>query len=151
MKFPTPKDKAAYKRGKKEIRKGRITSILLFALFTALAVYIHPGFFILSFFVIIVYFSLIGKEKKRFKRSFCSKCHAHYDYEEDVSWEVLDVSVSETENTAQEKASVEFTCSCPNCGKERTFTEKFVVASVDKNGNVKENNISTMAKKYFIK
>lgn len=149
MEFPSEQDKKAYKSAKKSVRMTRIMFVILTVISILLGIYVAAGFFSLALFWIFIGLFMVGKTKKQFKRSFCSSCHAHYDYEEDIEWAVTDERVTSSQNSASRKANVEFTCHCPNCGKEKTFTEKFVVATVDSNGRVQHNNIQSMAKKYF--
>lgn len=83
-------------------------------------------------------------DRKRVKRSYCPYCGEKYDYEEDVAWEVLNVTVSNN----NKKADVEFQCVCSNCGEETAFTKNFTIAYFQ-NGKYVEKNIQTEAKKYF--
>ena len=80
-------------------------------------------------------------------RSFCKKCGTQYDYGSDISWE-------ETGREQEEKrvvATVDITCTCPNCGKERTFTKKFTVAYYSKEKGWKYRNLETMVRACFLK
>ena len=93
-------------------------------------------------------FFVLSDGKKRINRSFCPYCGEKYDYENDVSWE-------ETERFDEENkvvANVEFECCCSNCGETQEFSQKFTILSYDKNKNTwKQNNLKTMARKYFWK
>lgn len=86
-------------------------------------------------------------ERKRIKRSFCPNCGEKYNYQNDVSWEVSDVET----NDKKQVARVEFECTCHECGHTTEFAEKFVTATIDENGKIRNNNIQDQAKKYFIK
>ncbi len=149
MEFPSEKDEKLYKKAKKSIRATRIAFLIFIAASIALGFFANEAFWALALVLVLGSLFVVSKSKKQLKRSFCSSCHAHYDYEKDVEWQVTNEVVSSTQNSAQRKANVEFICHCPNCGKERIFDEKFVVASVDSKGIVRENNIQSMAKKYF--
>ena len=80
---------------------------------------------------IIVFFNF--KWNQRNQRNFCQDCGTRFNYEECVSWEVSDVE-TKTMNTnsnsqgkhvvQKEVATVVFTCTCKECGSERTFSEK---------------------------
>lgn len=85
---------------------------------------------------------------KSIKHSFCPHCETKYDYNENISWDEEDRIESENKITSV----VEFTCTCPKCKEEYTFSEKFIIASYDKNKGVwVEHNLSQLAKKHFIK
>ena len=84
-------------------------------------------------------------ERKKIKRSYCPYCGLKYNYEEDVSWIVSNVTTTDK----NQKANVHFECGCKNCGKTTEFYQSFTVAFIDNQGNIKENNIKELAKKYF--
>lgn len=86
----------------------------------------------------------IVADRKRVKRSYCPYCGEKYDYQEDVAWEVSNVTVSNNDK----KADVEFQCVCSNCGEETSFTKNFRIAYFQ-NGKYVEKNIQTEAKRYF--
>ena len=90
-------------------------------------------------------------EKKRIMRSYCPACGKKYDYEEDVEW--VEGSEEEKDNgkTASLVSTVDFTCTCSNCGNESSFTEKFTVAKRDENGKITRYNLKDLARKYFVK
>ena len=93
------------------------------------------------------------------KRNFCPACGTKYDYERCVAWQVSDVEIKEVNsnsNSSQGKqvigkkmATVEFTCTCENCGDEREFTKRYEIATLYSDGTLKEYNIANMAKNYF--
>ena len=84
-------------------------------------------------------------EIKKIKRSFCPYCGKKYDYDTEIEWEVADITEKDTSHVA----AVDFTCHCGDCGQDHEFTAKFTVASVDKEGRVKQHNINNSIRKYF--
>ena len=91
-----------------------------------------------------------GMQKRaRINRSFCAKCSRHYDYEDDIAWEELK-HYTEGDKTVKLKSKVAFKCYCRRCGNVASFNSTFTIATVDSNGNKKEYNIRTLAKKHFI-
>ena len=92
------------------------------------------------------------------KRNFCADCGERIDYEEGVAWEVTEYNEKEisTNSGSQRKqvvkkriATVEFTCTCSNCGATRVFTQNYDAVLWYDDGTVKRNNIESMAKNYF--
>ena len=101
---------------------------------------------------------LYMQENKKNKRNFCSECGARIDYETGVEWQVS--GYDEKEYTPNSNASgrqvigkrfatVEFSCSCHECGNTKEFTEKYDVVIWYNDGTVKKNNVETFAKNYF--
>lgn len=92
-------------------------------------------------------------EKERIMRSYCPECGKKYDYENDVAWVETEENTRSGSNgeTASLEATVEFTCTCENCGNQTSFSKKFTIARVDKDGNVKRSNLKDLARKYFAK
>ena len=133
---------------------------ILLLLFSAFFIFIFP-------FALIIYiplcvggvFYLYFQEKQKVKRNFCPKCGKRVDYENDVEWAVIETdeksynpssgNSSSRKMTEKEISTVEFTCTCAECGEETTFTKKFVTAITYDDGTVKEHNVTTLAKKYF--
>ena len=92
------------------------------------------------------------------KRNFCQDCGARFDYEECVAWEVSNVerktmnpnSNSQSKQAIQKDvATVVFTCTCKDCGSERTFSEKYDVTIWYDDGSRKDINLNNIAKNYF--
>ena len=102
------------------------------------------AFFLVPAVGILVYTTM---QKNRVNCSFCSNCGKKYDYETDISWEELERN-STDKNV---KAKVGFECTCSNCGTVHEFTKEFTIATLDPNGNIKHHNISSLARKYFVK
>ena len=83
-------------------------------------------------------------DRKRIKRSYCPHCGEKYDYEDDIAWEVSNVTIFNSDK----RADVKFQCVCANCGEETFFTKNFKIAYFQ-NGKYIEKNIRTEAKNYF--
>ncbi len=94
-------------------------------------------------------FASQAQKKAKINRSFCAKCSRHFDYEDDVAWEELK-HYTEGDKTVKLKSKVAFKCYCRRCGNVASFNSTFTIATVDSNGNKKEYNIRTLAKKHFI-
>ena len=97
---------------------------------------------LLCIFTFLVYAFL---EIPRIKRNFCTECGEKYDYDEDVSWEMTDEDVTDK----RVLDTVEFTCTCGNCGAERHFYKTFCVASVDDKGKVHRSPLERLVKIYM--
>lgn len=108
-----------------------------------------PFFGILAILGAILIFAERLSKRAKIMRSFCAKCSRHFDYEDDVAWEELK-HYTEGEKTVRLKSKVAFKCYCRRCGNVASFTATFTIASVDSNGNKKESNIRTLARKHFI-
>ena len=105
---------------------------------------------------IILYLKFKWNQKN--KRNFCSDCGARFDYEECVSWEVSDVerktmnpnTNSQSKQAIQKDvATVVFTCTCRECGSEKSFSEKYDVTIWYDDGSRKDINLQNVAKNYF--
>ena len=106
---------------------------------------------------IIFYFKFILT--KRNKRNFCADCGARFDYEKCVSWEVSEVERKSTPPTTdnpsgkyvvqKDVATVVFTCTCKDCGSERSFSEKYDITVWYYDGTIKEKNLKNEVKNYF--
>ena len=105
---------------------------------------------------ILVYFKITWTTQN--KRNFCSECGARINYEKGVSWEVIEVNdkdCSVNSNSTSKQvcrkriATVEFTCTCLECGAEKTFTKNFTIAEWYTNGTLREFNLDSMASGYF--
>ena len=83
------------------------------------------------------------------KKCFCKECGKRYDYDNDISWEVISEETTSNSNGARKTAKVEITCSCSNCGNEKTFNKNVCIATVDRNGKVTHTNLDAELKKYF--
>lgn len=44
---------------------------------------------------------------------------------------------------------VDIECTCSNCGKTTSFTQKFTVGRIDDKGNYHESDINSSVKKFF--
>lgn len=132
----------------KKLKRGTIAALILGAIGIVFQVVptlqAFGGFFFVPAVGILVYTTM---QKKRVNCSFCPNCGKKYDYETDISWEELERNSTEK----SVKAKVEFECSCSNCGHVNEFTKEFTVATLDPNGNIKHHNISSLARKYFVK
>ena len=86
--------------------------------------------------------------KKAIKHSFCPHCQTKYDYNKDISWDEVESDSTDT----TEFSIVEFTCTCPKCGEELTFSQKFVTSTYNKSKDRWiDRNLDVMVKKHFIK
>ena len=94
----------------------------------------------------------------RNKRNFCKDCGAKFNYEECVSWNVGEVEHKEcnTSSNSQSKqikakdvATVNFTCTCKECGSVMEFSKKYDVVLYYDDGSFKKSNLSNIAKSYF--
>lgn len=141
----TPREKALSDNKKLIIIFGLIT--LALAVTTSVLeviVGLNVGFImVLCLLSLVLFFGGII-DRKKIKRSYCPYCGEHYNYEDDVSWEVSNV----VESANDTRANVDFNCACSNCGEETSFTQNFRVGYF-KNGNYVEENIFNVAKKYF--
>ena len=90
-------------------------------------------------YLIFIVFSLF-QEAKDINRRYCKRCSAKYDYNTDISWDVL-------EERANGSVKVEFTCVCPHCGRERTFTRVFYT----KHKDGIHYRLESLVKKFFRK
>lgn len=88
---------------------------------------------------------LVCVEAAKKKRSKCKKCKTQYDFDRDIEYSVENTY---TEGNRQ-YATVAFCCHCPNCGAQNRFTRKYTVASIDNQGNIKENNLSVLIRRDF--
>ena len=84
-------------------------------------------------------------ELNRRKTISCAKCKTRFDFETDVTYDEVE-SINDGKSNV---AKIEFDCICKQCGANKIFTKKFTIASVDKEGNVKRNNVERNIKKYF--
>ena len=87
--------------------------------FSGLSVFCLIAWLLASIIVIVVML-----DKKRIKRSHCPVCGEHYDYENDISWETLEVTLNDK---GEEYAKLEFICDCSNCGERTSFIHVFSV------------------------
>ena len=144
----------------KQITKGKALkdNLRTFIVIEALAViFFVVGFIIPAIQIIAILFAVsfvlggfiaFSAGKKCINRSFCPKCSAKYDYERDISWE----EIEREEKTNKIVAKVEFRCVCPECKQQNEFVQPFTILYYDKQKNTwKQNNLRTMARKYFWK
>ena len=98
------------------------------------------------------------KWDQKSKRNFCPDCGARYDYEKCVAWEVSNVErkTLNTNSNAQSKqaikkdvATVNFTCTCEQCGSQRQFSDKYDITIWYDDGSRKDVNLQNAAKSYF--
>jgi transcription elongation factor Elf1 len=98
------------------------------------------------------------KENQKNKRNFCSNCGTRIDYENGVAWKVTeyeDKNYTPNANSNNKQiikkriATVEFTCTCTECGDTKSFTQKYDAIVWYDNNTKKENNIAAMAENYF--
>lgn len=74
---------------------------------------------IFAILIVIVVLALVIAEANRKKRARCKECDTKYDYDNDVSWSV----VQEIEEQNCIKSVVDITCVCHNCGAEKSTRE----------------------------
>lgn len=89
-------------------------------------------------------------ETSRYHRTHCQACGHLLDVEDTT---YLGMSVRDrggnTYSGTDRKEEVQFDCKCPNCGRESSFSKSFTTGSVDKNGNVKTENLESLIKRYW--
>ncbi len=137
---------------KQKLLKGVLIRNIIAALVVILGIIFlsdMPVFGVLLMVCGCVIFYLAFARRAKIMRSFCAKCSRHFDYEDDVAWEELK-HYTEGDKTVKLKSKVAFKCYCRRCGNVASFTSTFTIASVDSNGNKKENNIRTLARRHFI-
>lgn len=101
---------------------------------------------IFAILIVIVVLALVIAETNRKKRARCKECDTKYDYDNDVSWSV----VQEIEEQNCIKSVVDITCVCHNCGAEKKYTRTFKTAERNTNtGVVTRRNIYDLLKKEF--
>ena len=86
-------------------------------------------------------------EYRNVNLSYCRKCGEKYDYDCDVEWNVVDVKCEEK----KEETIVSISCTCHNCGVERSFERKYITATIDDKGNEKIKPIEPQIKRCFKK
>ena len=136
-------------------------------LLTAIIFAVFAVIFLIVFWIIGILFILAGAGIIAYlkftwtiqnKRNFCAQCGTRINYQDGVSWEVIEVNdkdCSVNPNSTSKQvcrkriATVEFTCTCLKCGEEKTFTKNFTIAEWYTNGTLKEYNLDSMAKGYF--
>ena len=142
------------KTKEKALKENKTTFIVLEAIgvaFLVLGIILSDLLIIAAMFAIT--FILGGvwsffRGKKIISRSFCPHCNTKYDYQKDISWE----EIQRDETVDKVMAKVEFQCCCPQCKEKIDFVESFKIMYYDKQKNTwKQNNLSTMARKYFWK
>lgn len=143
-----------YKKHKRKIRRGVFFKIIFFVgISIGFALIIQePGAFIVPLAAFILVIRSWMKKTEKLGRSFCPKCHAHYDYEEDIEWEVLSEYVEDNRHGqgASRKARMKFYCTCPECGERQVFLETVKVASANSYGT-SFSDPDTEAQRLFIK
>jgi hypothetical protein len=91
-------------------------------------------------------------ETRHFHRTHCKQC-GHLLEITDMTYGGMAIkdraSSGQQYNGTDRKEDVEFDCKCPNCGCESNFTETFKTGSVDKNGNIHEDDLDSLIKKYW--
>ena len=84
-------------------------------------------------------------ERKQIKRSHCSNCGKKFDYEDDVSWELLSTRTTDS----NKYANMDVICECSECGEVKNFQMEITIASIDKNGNLHQQSVEGTMRKYF--
>lgn len=136
---------------KKRLRKAFI--LLIFSIVTPLATLLLTLIFesALIFFIGLLASIILAVctycEFDIASKGYCPQCGEKYDYDSDFAWQTL----SETTNDKCEKTEVQFDICCHNCGKERTFNEKYTTASINKDGVIKTYNLTTMIENKYKK
>ena len=101
---------------------------------------------------------LYSKENKKNKRNFGEGCGARIDYEKGVAWEVTKYeekacprnSNSSGKQAVKKKiATVQFTCTCVECGLVKEFTQTYDTFIWYDDGTTKQNNVENFAQNYF--
>lgn len=129
---------------KKRLRKAFI--LLIFSIVTPIAAILLTYIFVNGFIAILGFFAFIilaictYSEFDIASKGYCPECGEKYDYDSDFSWRTLTV----TTNDKREQTEVQFDVCCHNCGKERTFCDKYTTATIDKDGVIKTYNLTTM-------
>ena len=102
--------------------------------------------FALMFGIIGIIISPIAwyNQNKCINHSFCPHCEAKFDYNTDIKW----TESERLDEGSVVKSIVEFTCTCPVCGEEHVFEEKFDIAHYDeKKGAWVNKNLTQLVKK----
>jgi hypothetical protein len=72
----------------------------------------------------------------RYKHTHCNVCGQPYNYEKDVSWEVVGGSLKEdSAGAVNANTKIHCHCSCSHCGAVKDFDHTFRTGSVNSNGN----------------
>lgn len=155
------------KKRKKLLRRERIISFIgLFMIFVGFALWFIAGmiqiilgegimssillaFGLLSGFIGFCVFLIGCVGVSKVKKCSCRKCGVVYDYDNDISWEVLSEEIKSNSNGASRIAKVHVTCYCSNCGSVKTFYKDFCVATIDKYNGEKYRNLEAMIENYF--
>ncbi|MBQ7906434.1 MAG: hypothetical protein IJ309_00510 [Clostridia bacterium] len=140
-----------YKRAKKQLHLSNFIFILLIAGSVVAGLFINEYIFIATAVLFLIWMIYSSGLRTSIKRSFCPKCKAHYNYDEDIDWDVVgeEISSSGQNNRVSQKLTVEFSCTCPECDHEMIFTKKFTTASVDDMHGYQGNSLDDQARKFF--
>lgn len=84
-------------------------------------------------------------DRIRISRIHCPHCGQKYDYDNDVEWHEADSTIYDKKSVS----TIEFKCTCSECGKTTTFSKRFTTSSFDSNGNLKHTSCDSNARKYF--
>ena len=83
---------------------------------------------------------VIGKSAQAINERSCPTCKTQFSYENVAHCEILDVSermaVNERNGNLKEYTKVGFTCVCPKCGAEKSFSHEFCTANITASGKI---------------
>ena len=125
-------DPKTLEEAKKKTKSTCILAGIVFGVFAVLFCFLHILLGLLwgvAAAGIIEFLNLKWNQKNQ--RNFCQDCGTRFDYEEGVAWEVSNVErkTMNTNPNSQNKqvvqkdvATVVFTCTCTNCGSQKTFS-----------------------------
>lgn len=84
-------------------------------------------------------------------RACCTKCGTHYDYEENIEWQVDTVETVPHKQDAgyDQVATVTVHAICPECGEERTYNLKCTTERCSAEGKITTKNLEKYLADYF--
>lgn len=84
-------------------------------------------------------------------RACCDKCGTHYNYEENIEWQVDTVETVPHKQDAgyDQVATVTVHAICPKCGEEKTFNLKCTTERRAQDGKITQKNLEKYMADYF--